>query len=126
MMKKKKLDVDRVFQALGDATRRAMLERLSAGPMSVSRLAEPFAMSLAAVVQHLQILEQAGLVKTEKVGRVRGCRIDAAGLDAATEWLGARRPEWERKLDRLGELLEAEESQPADWPGSANELLGPL
>ena len=105
MMKKKKLDVNRVFQALGDATRRTMLERLSAGPMSVSRLAEPLQMTLAAVVQHLQILEDAGLVKPEKTGRVRSCRIDAAGLSAAAEWLGARRPEWERKLDRLGDLL---------------------
>lgn len=104
-MGKKQLDVDRVFQALGDATRRTMLERLSDGPMSVSRLAEPLKMTLAAVVQHLQILEEAGLVKTEKVGRVRSCRIDSAGLNAAADWLAARRPEWERKLDRLGELL---------------------
>ncbi|MGA2219650.1 MAG: metalloregulator ArsR/SmtB family transcription factor, partial [Terracidiphilus sp.] len=91
MNKKKKLEIDRsdhiarVFHALSDATRRAMLERLSPGhlstPMSVSRLAEPFDMSLAAVVQHLQVLEEAGLVKTEKTGRVRSCRIDSAGLD---------------------------------------------
>jgi DNA-binding transcriptional ArsR family regulator len=109
MMDKKQLDIDRVFNALGDATRRAMLERLSSGPvsmaMSVSRLAEPFKMTLAAVVQHLQVLEEAGLVKTEKVGRVRSCRIDSGGLDAAVEWLRARRPEWDRQLDRLGELL---------------------
>ncbi len=103
--KKKKLDVARVFHALGDATRRAMLERLSDGPMSVSRLAEPLPITLAAVVQHLQVLEEASLVMTEKVGRVRSCRVDAAGLNAATEWLAARRPEWERKLDRLGEIL---------------------
>ena len=104
--KKKKLDLDRIFHARGDAARRGMLERLTDGPMSVSRLGEPMGMSLAAVVQHLQILEEAGLVKTEKVGRVRSCRIDAAGLDAAREWLGARRPEWERAMDRLGEFLE--------------------
>ncbi len=73
----------------------------SSGPMSVSLLAEPFDMSLAAVVQHLQILEKAGLVKTEKVGRVRSCRVEAAGLRAAEEWLRARRPEWDRTLDRL-------------------------
>jgi DNA-binding transcriptional ArsR family regulator len=103
--KKKKPDAGRVFQALGDATRRAMLERLSAGPMSVSLLAEPFKMSLAAIVQHLQVLEEAGLVKTEKVGRVRSCRVDSAGLNRAAEWLAARRPECERKLDRLGDLL---------------------
>lgn len=104
--KKKKVDIDRIFHALGDPARRGMLERLTSGPMSVSRLGEPMGMSLAAVVQHLQILEEAGLVKTEKVGRVRSCRIDAAGLDAAREWLGARRPEWERAMDRLGEFLE--------------------
>jgi DNA-binding transcriptional ArsR family regulator len=109
MMDKPKLDIDRVFHALGDPTRRAMLERLSSGPvsapMSVSKLAEPFNVTLAAVVQHLQVLEEAGLVKTEKVGRVRSCRIEAAGLCAAEEWLGARRPDWSHRLDRLGELL---------------------
>jgi DNA-binding transcriptional ArsR family regulator len=104
-MKQNELNVDRAFQALGDATRRAMLERLTDRPMSVSRLAEPFKMSLAAVVQHLQILEEAGLVKTEKLGRVRSCWVESAGLDLAAQWLEARRPEWERKLDRLGELL---------------------
>jgi DNA-binding transcriptional ArsR family regulator len=113
-MRKRKLDIDRVLNALGDPTRRAMLERLSSVPasaaMSVSRLAEPLKMTLAAVVQHLQVLEEAGLVKTEKVGRVRSCRVDAAGLDAAAEWIAARRPVWDRKLDRLGELLaEADE-----------------
>jgi len=96
-------DEGRVFQALGDATRRAMLERLTAGPMSVSRLAEPFQMSLAAVVQHLQVLEEARLVKTEKVGRVRSCRVEGAGLEIAAQWIAARRPEWERKLDQLEE-----------------------
>jgi DNA-binding transcriptional ArsR family regulator len=105
-MKKKNCNIDHIFHALGDATRRAMLERLSAGPMSVSLLAEPFAMSLAAVVQHLQVLEEAELVKTEKVGRVRSCRIEATGLRAAEEWLRARRPEWDRKLDRLEEFLD--------------------
>src|SRR5580658_5614955 len=74
-MKQSELNVDRVFQALGDGTRRAMLERLSPGPMSVSLLAAPFKMSLAAVVQHLQVLEESGLVKTEKTGRVRSCRV---------------------------------------------------
>jgi DNA-binding transcriptional ArsR family regulator len=112
-MQKKKLDVDRVFNALGDATRRAILERLSSRPasaaMSVSRLAEPFKMTLAAVVQHLQVLEEAGLVKTEKVGRVRSCRVEAAGLRAAEEWLRARRPEWDRRLDLLDEMLAEED-----------------
>src|SRR5580692_7592934 len=104
MMDRRKIDIDRVFQALGDPTRRAMLERLTPNPMSVSKLAEPFKMSLAAVVQHLQILEEAGLVKTEKVGRVRSCRVEAAGLDAAAQWIAARRPEWARRLDRMGDL----------------------
>jgi len=108
-MTEKKANIDRVFQALGDATRRAMLERLSPGPMSVSRLAEPFNMSLAAVVQHLQVLEEAGLVKTEKVGRVRSCRVEASGLQAAEAWLRARRPEWDQKLDRLVEVLDGSE-----------------
>jgi DNA-binding transcriptional ArsR family regulator len=98
--------IARVFHALGDPTRRAMLERLSNGPMSVSFLAEPFDMSLAAVVQHLQILQKAGLVKTEKIGRVRTCRVEASGLRAAEEWLSERRPEWDRKLDRLVQLLD--------------------
>jgi DNA-binding transcriptional ArsR family regulator len=106
---KQELSVDRVFQALGDATRRAMLERLTDKPMSVSLLAEPFDMSLAAVVQHLQVLEEAGLVKTEKLGRVRTCCIEPAGLDFAVRWLRARRPEWERKLDRLETMLDEED-----------------
>jgi DNA-binding transcriptional ArsR family regulator len=105
-MKQSQPKIDRVFQALGDATRRAMLERLSPGPMSVSLLGEPFKMSLAAVVQHLQVLEGADLVKTEKLGRVRSCRVGVAGLRAAEEWLRARRPEWDRKLDRLEEFLD--------------------
>lgn len=105
-MKRIDPNVVRVFHALGDPTRRAMLERLSSGPMSVSLLAEPFDMSLAAVVQHLQILQRAGLVKTEKVGRVRSCRVEGSGLRAAEEWLRALRPEWDRKLDRLELLLD--------------------
>jgi DNA-binding transcriptional ArsR family regulator len=106
-----KIEIDRVFHALGDATRRAMLERLTDRPMSVSLLAEPFNMSLAAVVQHLQILEEAGLVKTEKVGRVRSCHVESKGLESALKWLGARRPEWDRRLDRLGALFEEEEGK---------------
>jgi len=104
-MKRKKPEIGCIFHALGDATRRAMMERLSQGPMSVSRLAEPFEMTLAAVVQHLQVLEECGLVQTEKVGRVRSCRIDPAGLDAMEQWIRDRRSVWERRLDRLGDLL---------------------
>ena len=100
-----KADVDRVFQALGDATRRAILETLSGGPVSVSRLAEPLGMTLAAVVQHVQVLEDSGLVRTEKVGRVRTCRIEPGGLQVARQWIDDRRTMWERNLDRLGDLL---------------------
>lgn len=99
------VDVARVFHALGDATRRAILERLGDGPVSVSQLAEPLKISLAAVVQHLQVLEDSQLVRTEKIGRVRTCRIEPSGLAAAERWMRDRRTSWERKLDRLGELL---------------------
>ena len=111
-MHRRKPDIDRVFHALGDATRRAILDKVSHGPISVSRLAEPFDMSLAAVVQHLQVLEESGLVQTEKVGRVRTCRIESAGLNAAMQWIGDRRSLWERRLDRLGDLVaEPDESE---------------
>ena len=100
-----KAKIDSVFHALGDPTRRAILEKLSARPMSVSRLAEPLGISLAAVVQHLQVLEESGLVETEKVGRVRTCHIESAGLSVAEQWIRDRRSIWERRLDRLGDLL---------------------
>ena len=100
-----KLRVDRVFQALGDPTRRAILERLSNGPVSVSRLAEPLDITLAAVVQHLQVLEESGLVYTEKLGRVRTCRIEPGGLSVAEQWIKDRRTPLELKLDRLGDIL---------------------
>jgi DNA-binding transcriptional ArsR family regulator len=104
-MHRKKPNIDRVFHALGDPTRRAIVEKLSEGPISVSRLAEPLDISLAAVVQHLQVLEESGLVQTEKIGRVRTCRIEPAGLSAAEKWIGDRRSTWERRFDRLGDLL---------------------
>jgi DNA-binding transcriptional ArsR family regulator len=104
-MPKKKPASNCVFNALGDGTRRALMERLSQGPMSVSRLAEPLPISLAAVVQHLQVLEESGLVATEKLGRVRMCRIESAGLDAAQQWLAERRTTWERRLDSLADFL---------------------
>jgi DNA-binding transcriptional ArsR family regulator len=110
--------VDRVFQALGDPTRRLLVERLSQGPASVSQLAAPLAMSLAAVVQHLQVLEQSGIVRTEKLGRVRTCRIEAEGLRAAEQWISERRTLWERRFDRLGKLL-AEPDEPPS--GERNE-----
>jgi len=100
-----KLDIVRIFHALGDSTRSAMVEKLSAGPVSVSQLAEPFKMTLAAVVQHLQILEECGIVRTEKIGRVRTCRVDPKGLDAIQRWIDARRSHWEKGFSRLGDLL---------------------
>jgi DNA-binding transcriptional ArsR family regulator len=102
---------DRVFDALGDPTRRALVARLSQGPMSVSELGKPFDITLAAVVQHVQVLERSRLVRTEKVGRVRTCWIEPAGLDAAAAWLAERRALWERRLDRLGKILAAEEER---------------
>lgn len=95
-----------VFQALGDATRRDMVERLTDGPLSVSKLAEPYEMSLTAVGQHLAILEAAGLVTTQKTGRVRTCALAQSGLDTLADWLAARRSPWQRKLDALGDVLE--------------------
>jgi len=104
-MLSQRASIDRVFHALGDPTRRAIVEKLSAGPISVSRLAKPLDITLAAVVQHLQVLEKSGLVRTEKVGRVRTCRIEPAGLTVAERWIGDRRSLWERRLNRLGKLL---------------------
>ncbi|HEY1482913.1 MAG TPA: metalloregulator ArsR/SmtB family transcription factor [Candidatus Acidoferrum sp.] len=98
-------NIDRVFHALGDATRRAIVERLSERPLTVSSLALPLNITLAAVVQHLQILEQSGLVHTEKVGRVRTCSLGAAGLSVAEGWITECRAIWEKRFDRLGELL---------------------
>lgn len=97
--------LDLVFQALGDPTRRAILEMVSERPVSLSQLAEPLEISLAAVVQQVQLLEEAGLVRTEKVGRVRSCRIDPKGVALAAAWLEERRSLWERRLDRLGNVL---------------------
>lgn len=98
--------LDLIFHALADPSRRGMIERLSRGPASVSDLAKPFQMSLPAVVQHLQVLEASGLVKSEKVGRVRTCRIVPEALSLAEQWIHHRRPLWERRLDRLGEYLQ--------------------
>jgi DNA-binding transcriptional ArsR family regulator len=100
-------DVDRVFHALADPTRRAIVERLSRGPATVSELARPLPMSLPSAMQHLGILETAGLVRTEKIGRVRSCAIVPEALSRAEQWINARRIEWEHRLDRLGACLEA-------------------
>ncbi|MRG54531.1 transcriptional regulator, ArsR family [Phyllobacterium sp. YR620] len=101
--KQDKLDL--MFQALADPSRRSMIERLSKGPASVSELAKPLTMSLPAVVQHLQVLEASGLVRSEKVGRVRTCRVDWVALQTAEDWMMDRRRTWELRLDRLGDFL---------------------
>lgn len=105
------MTADRLFHALGDPTRRAILDALSERPMSVSKLAEPLGITLTAVAQHLQILEEARLARTEKVGRVRTCCIETAGFRALEQWVRDHRTTWEKKLDRLGALLEEEDDQ---------------
>jgi DNA-binding transcriptional ArsR family regulator len=97
--------VDRVLHALADPNRRVIVERLSRGPASVSELAQPLPMSLPAVIQHLQVLESSGLVRSEKVGRVRTCRMEPAALQPVERWISSRRSSWERRLDRLGDYL---------------------
>lgn len=109
--------VDRVFHALGDPARRAMVDRLSRGPASVSELAAPFAMTLAAVVQHVRVLEDSGVIVTEKVGRVRTCQLAPRGLATAERWIAERRTLWERRLDRLGALLDEQDAAPAPGRG---------
>jgi DNA-binding transcriptional ArsR family regulator len=105
--------VDRVFQALADPSRRIIVERLSRGPASVSELARPLPMSLPAAVQHLQVLETSGLVRSEKVGRVRTCEIEPAALRPVEQWISARRSNWEHRLDRLGDYLaESDDESP--------------
>ena len=97
--------ISRIFHALGDPTRRAIVERLREGPASVTRLAEPLGITLTAVAQHLKVLEDAGLASTHKAGRVRVCRIEGAGFALLEQWARARRGPWERRLDRLGDML---------------------
>ena len=111
------LDLDRVFQALADPGRRRMLERLSDGPASVSELGKPLAMSLAAVLQHVQVLEGSGLVRSTKLGRTRTCSLNAETLRSAEHWISERRTLTERRLDRLGEYLASTADQP-DSPDS--------
>ncbi len=100
-------NLDLLFQALADPGRRGMVERLSLGPASVSELAQPLDMTLSAVVQHLAILEASGIVRSEKVGRVRTCRMEPGVLSLVEQWVNDRRTSWERKLDRLGDFLAA-------------------
>jgi DNA-binding transcriptional ArsR family regulator len=104
---KQVLNLDLMFGALADPSRRSMIERLSRGPAAVKELAAPLAMSLPGVLQHLQVLEASGLVRSEKVGRVRTCRIEPVAMEAAERWIADRRAGWEQRLDRLGEYLAA-------------------
>ena len=97
--------IDDSFRALAEPTRRAIIERLSQGPAAVSDLAKPFDMTLAAVVQHVQVLEGCGLVRSEKTGRVRTCRLEPDGLKGLADWVAERRMLMERRFDRLGEIL---------------------
>lgn len=113
------LELDRLFHALSDPARRAIVERLSRGPAPVSELARPLPMSLPAAMQHLSVLETAGLVRSRKVGRVRTCSIEPGVLSQAEQWINARRIEWERRLDRLGDYLETLEGK-GDGDGSGN------
>lgn len=104
--------LDLMFQALSDGSRRQMIERLSQGSASVSELARPLDMSLPAVVQHLQVLEASGLVRTEKIGRVRTCTLDAGALSRAEQWINDRRTSWQHRLDRLGDFLASDDDAP--------------
>jgi DNA-binding transcriptional ArsR family regulator len=97
--------VDMVFHALGDPNRRLMMDRLSRRSMSVSDLAGPLGISLPAAMQHLQVLQDSGLVRSEKVGRVRTCHVRGEAMRQAERWMAQRREEWEQRLDRLGEYL---------------------
>lgn len=98
-------DLDRLFHALADPTRRAMVERLSRGPAPVSELARPLPMSLPAAMQHLGVLEAAGLIRTAKVGRTRTCALEPQAMSRAEQWITARRREWDGRLDRLDDYL---------------------
>lgn len=106
------VQIDQLFHALADPTRCRMVERLSRGPLAVTALAEPFPMSLAAVLQHVRVLEASGLVRSEKIGRVRTCHLQLASLRTAERWISERRTSWEHRLDRLGEFLAEQDASP--------------
>jgi DNA-binding transcriptional ArsR family regulator len=111
-MRKTPVDIGRVFDALGDPTRRAIVDRLRQCPLSVSTLAGPLRITLTAVGQHLQVLEETGLVHTEKIGRIRTCRLEPTGFLALHQWVQDHRSTWERGLDRLGALLAESDETP--------------
>jgi DNA-binding transcriptional ArsR family regulator len=108
------LELDRLFHALADPARRAMVERLTHGPAPMGELARPLPMSLPAAMQHLSVLEAAGLVRSEKVGRVRICAMEPQALSLAEQWINARRVEWEHRLDRLGDYLKTLQNDGVD------------
>ena len=107
-------DLDRLFHALADPARRAMVERLTLGPAAVSELARPLPMSLPSAMQHLGVLEAAGLVRSRKIGRVRTCAVEPDALRLAGGWIDARRIEWEQRLDRLGDYLKTMQDEGDD------------
>ena len=109
--------LDRTFHALSDPTRRAMVQRLSRGPATVTELAKPLAISLPAVMQHLRVLEDSGVVTSRKQGRVRTCQVEPKALNAAERWITERRELWERRLDRLGAYLDATANEQAEGQG---------
>src|SRR5258708_32339292 len=104
--------LDKTFAALADPARRSIVERLVQGPASVGELAKPLPMSLPAVMLHLKVLEQSGLVTSQKVGRVRTCQVDPLMLSRAERWVAERRQLWERNIDRLGAFLD--QTKPED------------
>lgn len=113
--------LDRMFHALADPSRRAVLERLAEGPASVGELAKPFTMALPSLMQHLRLLEDCGLIRTEKVGRVRTCRIEPHAMDAAGEWIARQRAIWEARFDRLDaylQILKKQEQATNDDPAA--------
>jgi DNA-binding transcriptional ArsR family regulator len=111
-MPNRSVALDRVFHALADPSRRSIVERLTEGSATVSDLAAPLPMSLPAVLQHLEVLERSGLVRSRKDGRVRTCRIEPAALQPARRWIDERREGWERRLDQLGEYLAERDDAP--------------
>jgi DNA-binding transcriptional ArsR family regulator len=111
--------VDGILHALADPTRRVIIERLGQGATSVSDLAGPLPMSMPAVMQHLKVLEDARLVRSEKVGRVRTCHLEVTTLTTVQDWIAERKRTWESRLDRLGALLAADPDPPSEKPEAA-------
>ena len=104
--------LDDLFQALSDPTRRAVLARLARGPASVSELAQPFDMALPSFMKHVRVLEESGWIRTQKEGRVRTCAIDPRQFTAVQEWLNEQRAIWEARTDRLEQFVLDQEKHP--------------